>query len=212
MQTLRIAVLALTLSAFNPTAFAQAPAGAVPNPPAMDRIMGVVSAVNGPAITVTSKRNPNPETFTLAPNARIMLGANSTLSAILVNNPLRVMGKVSTDGTSIDARQIIILPFLPRRLKQPENKNSVTGTVTSLSPLQVTLATTPAVVVTINTQPNTRVRTIIAGDSSDIVVGSHLTAGVQGPSTALVTHEVMILPAGQGHQGRKNAAAGQNTF
>ena len=120
-----------------------------------------------------------------------------------VQGAVRVNGKISPDGKSVEANAITLLSALPNE-KPGRRHRAIVGTVASTTPaLTVTTADGMVVVITSN---RTRVESVADGSASDITPGVHVDARVSGPDTALVASEVRVSPErprGGGKKARK---------
>lgn len=225
-MTKRTLGLALAAALLLPTlTHAQAPAATPAAPAAAKRANtqanGKVTAVDTAkrTITITSRRNPDATTLTLAADAKVYVQQPATLADVKAGDRIDAYGTATPTSTSVDANRLVILTPAPAdagkrkpNAKAGFRKNRVEGTVTATTPA-LTITTPGGVTLTVKTTDATKVARTVAGTLSDVAVGATVQARTSGEGTSLTASEVRVMPANAKRRGggKKRARQGAQT-
>jgi hypothetical protein len=170
------AVIGIPATSFSSVSFAPAMQAQDAAQPAIARRLGAIKSINGNTITLTPDSGPE-LAVSVQPNARLLRIApgekdlkNATpiqLSDLQVGDRVRVRGTASTDGTSIAALEIIVIPTsvvaaVSEQMRQDWQKRGVGGPVTAVDPVAGT--------VTISTSSFAGKKTIVVHTSKTTIL------------------------------------------
>ncbi|MBI3921908.1 MAG: hypothetical protein HY318_10875 [Armatimonadetes bacterium] len=200
-------VLSVVVSILVGVSFAQAPAqkGTRKSVTATGNLTEVNTARK--TITVESKRAP--QTFTLTSKTRFFKEEAGALSDIVSGKQIRVLGKVSADQSSIDAKAIVTIP---EGAKGPRGKgigkSFVAGTAEKTGDT-ISVQTKDGKKVTVNTTDRTKVARASKASAEDLKVGQRVLVRGTSPENGSIVISVNILSGSGGLKGHGRGGKGK---